>query len=72
MVMIDRIIHAFGGSQVELARELGVTKMAITQWRRRDRIPAERVLRLERLTGGRVTRHEMRPDLYPPDERGAA
>ena len=49
------------GSGAELARLLGdITSQAISQWRR---VPAERVLDVERVTG--VPRHELRPDLYP-------
>jgi DNA-binding transcriptional regulator YdaS (Cro superfamily) len=29
------------------------------------KVPAERVLLIEAATGGRVSRHELRPDLYP-------
>ena len=44
-----------------LARALGgVTPQAICQWRV---TPALRVLEVERVTG--VSRHRLRPDLYP-------
>jgi DNA-binding transcriptional regulator YdaS (Cro superfamily) len=59
---LTRAIRAAGGSQ-SLAEMLGVTPQAISQWRRR--IPAERVLQIERACGGEVSRHELRPDLYP-------
>jgi DNA-binding transcriptional regulator YdaS (Cro superfamily) len=36
----------------------------------RERVPAERVLAIEAATG--VPRHELRPDIYPPDEYRAA
>ena len=56
------------GSAAELARRLGIRPQAIYQWRR---VPAERVLQIERLTLGRVRREELRPDLYcPADVRG--
>ena len=44
-----------------LAAALGITHGAISQWRR---VPAERVLEVERITG--VSRHDIRPDIYPP------
>jgi DNA-binding transcriptional regulator YdaS (Cro superfamily) len=53
------------GTQAELARRVGVVPMAVTQWKRHRRIPADKVLLVEKATGGQVTRHEMRPDLYP-------
>jgi DNA-binding transcriptional regulator YdaS (Cro superfamily) len=49
------------GGNVGLARLIGVTSQAVSQWRR---VPAERVLDVERVTG--VARHDLRPDLYPP------
>ena len=32
------------------------------------RVPAERVIEIESATGGQVTRHELRPDLYPKEK----
>jgi DNA-binding transcriptional regulator YdaS (Cro superfamily) len=55
------------GTIAALARALGVTRAAIHQWRR---IPAERVISVEKATG--VPRHELRPDLYPPIAAEAA
>jgi DNA-binding transcriptional regulator YdaS (Cro superfamily) len=52
------------GSKSELARMLGLTRGAICQW---WRIPSERVVSIENLTG--VPRHVQRPDLYPPPKR---
>jgi DNA-binding transcriptional regulator YdaS (Cro superfamily) len=38
----------------------------VWNWINRDRkVPAEFVLAIERATGGRVTRHQLRPDIYP-------
>jgi len=51
------------GSQAQLAKTLRVSAMAVSQWK--GRIPAERVLQIYRVTDGRVTPHEMRPDIYP-------
>lgn len=55
------------GSSNELARRLGVTPQALSQW---GRVPPLRVLDVERVSG--VTRHELRPDMYPPPEPARA
>lgn len=57
-------------SQKELAMRLGIRVQAITGWKAAKRIPAERVLAVEGITG--VPRHELRPDLYPPPKRRSA
>nr|WP_279360121.1 YdaS family helix-turn-helix protein [Methylobacterium indicum] len=49
------------GCAVVLARSMGISPQAISQWRR---CPALRVLAVEQLSG--VPRHKLRPDLYPP------
>lgn len=61
---IEKAIKVLGNQQM-LADTLGVSTQAITKWRRR--IPAERVLDIEKATGGEVTRHELRPDIYPAE-----
>jgi DNA-binding transcriptional regulator YdaS (Cro superfamily) len=50
------------GRRAALARRLKITHAAVRQWDLR-RIPALRVLAVERLTG--ISRHSLRPDLYP-------
>jgi DNA-binding transcriptional regulator YdaS (Cro superfamily) len=64
---IDRAIRIAGG-QRQLAQVIGVSYQAIQKFR--ERVPAERVLAIEAATG--VPRHELRPDIYPPDEYRAA
>lgn len=49
-------------TQTALADALGIERSAVSQWKR---VPAERVLTIEEKSQGAVTRHEMRPDLYP-------
>jgi DNA-binding transcriptional regulator YdaS (Cro superfamily) len=52
------------GSQQALADLLGLSSQgAVQNWLRRGRMPAERVLAVEAKTG--VSRHDLRPDLYP-------
>jgi DNA-binding transcriptional regulator YdaS (Cro superfamily) len=57
-------------SQVAVARAVGVTPQAVSDvLRRNKRVPAEWCLALERATQGAITRHDLRPDLYPAAER---
>lgn len=59
------------GSYSAAARAIGVTPQAVSDKIRSGKpASAEWVIPLERATGGKVTRHELRPDLYPME--GAA
>ena len=64
MVMnsIERAVKAAGGSHA-LAKRLEISRQAIEKWVAKGTIPAERVLEIEQITG--VSRHVLRPDLYP-------
>ena len=61
---LERAIVAAGGTAT-LARRLGVSPQAISQW---QRVPAERVIEVSQATNGTVSRRELRPDIYPDDE----
>jgi DNA-binding transcriptional regulator YdaS (Cro superfamily) len=54
------------GGVVALARQLGVTKGAVSQW---ERVPARHVLEVEQLSG--VSRHQLRPDVFGPEPQTA-
>jgi transcriptional repressor of cell division inhibition gene dicB len=72
---IDRAFELLGGPSA-VARlfpdENGkpLTPWAVSKWRRR--VPAERVLRIEELTEGKVSRYELRPDIYGESPKRAA
>lgn len=53
------------GSQTALAHLVGVRPQAVHLWVKKGRVPAARTLAVEHATAGQVTRHELRPDLYP-------
>lgn len=56
---LSSAIQAAGGL-TPLADALGISKQAISSWKR---CPPHHVLKVEKLT--RVPRHKLRPDLYP-------
>jgi hypothetical protein len=62
VTLLDRI-KPHRGLITAIARETSVTHGAVSQWLR-TRVPAERVLDVERVTG--IDRGLIRPDLYPP------
>jgi DNA-binding transcriptional regulator YdaS (Cro superfamily) len=48
-----------------------ISSQAVSQW---ERVPAARCLVIEAATKSRVTRHDLRPDIYgpPPPRQEAA
>jgi TorA maturation chaperone TorD/DNA-binding transcriptional regulator YdaS (Cro superfamily) len=62
---LSKAIEIVGG-QTQLARLLGVKQANVWHWlNKAERVPGEYVLAIESATGGQVTRHDLRPDLYP-------
>lgn len=50
------------GSQAALARQLGVTPAAVSQWLKGSRpVPPRQCTAIERATAGQVTRRDLRP-----------
>lgn len=47
-----------------MARQLGIKPPSISEWKARNRVPAERVLEVEKISG--VSRYELRPDIFGP------
>jgi len=50
---IEQVIEFFG-TQVELARRLGVSQQAIHHWIGRGHIPLRRAVQLEEVSGGKI------------------
>jgi DNA-binding transcriptional regulator YdaS (Cro superfamily) len=64
--MIEALHRAISiaGGQSAFARICGISQPAVWLWVRKGKpLPAEHVLKVEAETG--VSRHELRPDLYP-------
>lgn len=58
---------AIYGSMYRLAKEVGVTQPAVAYWIKHGKpLPAEHVLKVEADTG--VSRHDLRPDIYPRED----
>ena len=60
--MFLELLKRRGLKAKQVAKELGVSEPAVSHWSR-SRVPAERVIDIERVTG--ISRHDLRPDLYP-------
>lgn len=61
---VQRAVEIFG-SQTALARRIGVGQNVISYWlREAKQVPPKRAVQLEAVTGGEVTRKELRPDLW--------
>lgn len=60
----EKAIEIAGGLTA-VGNALRVSPQAVYRWRKERRVPVEHVLALERLVSGRVSRHDLRPDIYP-------
>jgi DNA-binding transcriptional regulator YdaS (Cro superfamily) len=63
---LKKAIENAGGCAA-LAKKLGISPPAVSQWKR---VPHTRVLTVEKLTG--VSRYQLRPDLYGSSPEVAA
>ena len=65
--VLGRAISFLGGLRAT-GKALGVSFQAVGQW---NRVPARWAIPLEAATGGKITRYEIRPDIFgPPPEAG--
>jgi DNA-binding transcriptional regulator YdaS (Cro superfamily) len=59
------------GSQSAFGRLIGKRQSTVNDWLKAGKpLPAEHVLKVERHTG--ISRHDLRPDLYPRESAPAA
>jgi len=66
---VEKFIAESGLTKTAFADICGVTRGALRYWKH---VPAEYVLRLEKASGGKLSRHVMRPDIYPVERRRRA
>jgi DNA-binding transcriptional regulator YdaS (Cro superfamily) len=68
MIMENAIQKAisFAGSQSKLARMLGVSPQAVSNWVRDNVFPAWACIKLEQAFPDRITRYELDPDHFGP------
>lgn len=70
---IAKALKAVGGRKADIAALLGITPAAVSRWG--DTVPVNRAIDLEQKTGGKVTRYDLRPDIFgerPRKRRSAA
>jgi DNA-binding transcriptional regulator YdaS (Cro superfamily) len=61
------------GTQGKLAALIGKRQGHVGKWLHRDKkVPAEMCVAIELATGGKVTRYELRPDVFGDPPTGAA
>lgn len=66
---VEMVIEKLGGP-TKAAFALGIDNPSvIANWRTRGRVPPERVLEVESVTG--ISRHDLRPDIFGPATEGA-
>jgi DNA-binding transcriptional regulator YdaS (Cro superfamily) len=61
MLPILREASRYAGGPAKLAEAIGVSRQALYLW---DKVPAERVPAIVDATGGALSRHQLRPDLW--------
>jgi len=57
---------SLSGSQSELARRIGVRQGTLWKWIRKGIVPAEYAISIESAVKGKVTRYQLRPDVFGP------
>ena len=67
---IKKYLEVSGKTQSEFAAELGVTQGLVHQWiYGLTKVIAERCAAIEFATGGKVTKHDLRPDIFGPPKK---
>lgn len=68
---LKRALKSFEDNQSRFAAAIGTSQQLVSYWLKNGKpLPAEFVLETEKVTG--ISRHDLRPDLYPREESQAA
>lgn len=66
IVFVEQAV-AVAGSQSALARSIGTSQATVWKWLNKGLpVTAQLVLKIEAATG--ISRHDLRPDIYPRDQ----
>lgn len=68
---IERAVEIHG-SQTRLAAAMGCSQQQISYLLNAKSITAEMAKSLDEVTDGKVSRHDLRPDIFGPAQAGAA
>lgn len=69
---LNRALALFNNSQTALAQAVGVAQPSISKAVKRGKASLSLAIKIESATGGRVTCHELRPDIWPAPNGAAA
>jgi DNA-binding transcriptional regulator YdaS (Cro superfamily) len=79
-IAVDALSKAIelAGGQAALAEQLGISRAAVNQWvkglageRGGRPVPAGRCIAIEKIVAARVTRYDLRPDIFGEAQRAA-
>jgi DNA-binding transcriptional regulator YdaS (Cro superfamily) len=68
---LERAI-AIAGSEAKLGALIGKSQVAINKAKHRSKVSAGMAVAIDRALGGRVTRHELCPDIFDAPEQAIA
>lgn len=60
---LGKLWRYYGFNKADMARALDVTPQSVQDWFKRGRISAVAAIRVQDITGGEITKEEMRPDV---------
>lgn len=63
MEALKKAADAVGGV-TKLARAIGVSQGAVSNWFARGQVPADKCRAIEVATDGAISRHDLRPDIF--------